>query len=142
MSTYRIEQYCSPERQRELNVIGEWTTDGIGEAEGWATIEEAMAAIRSLGELGSEWSGTYRIVDEETDEEVDSYPDDAPDITDAQIEQLRTEARQAGDTEQVEICDKALSTALTPLAASYVARARAECARVIADAAAQKEGGA
>lgn len=54
-------------------------------------------------------------------------------ITDTQIEQLRTEAGQAGDHLQVAICDRAIEGD---------EQTRAECARVIADAAAQQEGGA
>ena len=49
----------------------------------------------------------------------------AIEITDTQIEQLRTEAGQAGDNEQVEICNRALVGDT---------EARAECARVIAEA--------
>lgn len=47
-------------------------------------------------------------------------------ITKAQIEKLSAEAGQAGDMEQVAICDKALEGDAASVA---------ECARVIADAA-------
>ena len=50
-------------------------------------------------------------------------------ITNEQIEALRAEAGAAGDTAQVAICDRALDGD---------AVARAECARVIADAAAMQ----
>jgi len=50
------------------------------------------------------------------------------DITDEQIEALRDEAGSAGDNAQVALCDRALDGD---------DEARAECARVIADAAAQ-----
>lgn len=70
-----------------------------------------------------------------------------------QILALRTEARLAGDTVQVAICEVALGcywpgNAATSAAARRVAKmtmeeAREVCARVIADAAAQcEEGGA
>lgn len=49
-------------------------------------------------------------------------------VTDMQIKALRSEAGSAGDLEQVAICDRALRGDDD---------ARAECARVIADAAAQ-----
>lgn len=49
-------------------------------------------------------------------------------ITDEQIEALRVEAGAAGDTDQVTICDRVLAG--DP-------EARAECARVIREAAAQ-----
>lgn len=49
-------------------------------------------------------------------------------ITDDQIAALSTEAAQAGDLAQVDICQAALEGDET---------ARAKCARVIADAAAQ-----
>jgi hypothetical protein len=49
-------------------------------------------------------------------------------INDTQIENLRDEAAASGDTEQVSICELALSGDDC---------ARAECTRVIADAAAQ-----
>ena len=52
------------------------------------------------------------------------------DITDDQIEALRIEAGQAGDATQVAICQRALDGD---------AAARAECARVIADAQSQQE---
>ena len=52
------------------------------------------------------------------------------DITDDQIDALRTEAGQVGDAAQVAICEQALDGD---------AAARAECARVIADAQAQQE---
>lgn len=51
-------------------------------------------------------------------------------ITSAQIRQLSDEAAQAGDEAQVEMCQRALSGDRAALA---------ECARVIADAAAQDE---
>lgn len=51
------------------------------------------------------------------------------DITDDQIEALRIEAGQAGDATQVAICQRALDGD---------AAARAECARVIADAQAEE----
>lgn len=49
-------------------------------------------------------------------------------ITDLQIRALRTEAGQAGDREQVAICNRALNGS---------ARARAKCARAIAQAESQ-----
>lgn len=52
------------------------------------------------------------------------------DITDAQIEALRTEAAHAWDYDQVAICDRALQGDDA---------ARAECAEVIADAAAMDD---
>ncbi|MCA9630058.1 MAG: hypothetical protein KC766_20445 [Myxococcales bacterium] len=51
-------------------------------------------------------------------------------ITDEQIEALRAEAAAAGDSAMVTICDSALA---------YHESSRIECARVIADAAAQGE---
>lgn len=51
-------------------------------------------------------------------------------ITPAQIRKLSNEAAEAGDLEQVAICDRALAGD---------AEAIAECARVIADAAAQAD---
>lgn len=51
-------------------------------------------------------------------------------ITDEQIEALRAEAGAAGDLAQVAICDRAIDGDM---------QARAECARVIADAQAQQE---
>lgn len=51
-------------------------------------------------------------------------------ITDEQIEALSTEAASAGDLEQVAICERALAGDDA---------ARAECALVIGDAAAQAE---
>ena len=51
-------------------------------------------------------------------------------ITDDQIEALRQEAGQTGDAAQVAICEQALDGDAT---------ARAECARVIADAQAQQQ---
>lgn len=58
-------------------------------------------------------------------DEIDWTGFDAAEITDAQIEALRTEAGGAGDSAQVAICDRALQGDES---------ARAECARVIADA--------
>lgn len=52
-----------------------------------------------------------------------------PEITDAQIKALRSEAASAGDTIQVEYCDDALRGDDD---------ARSECARVIRDAAAME----
>ena len=52
----------------------------------------------------------------------------AESITDSQITALRSEARMAGDSAQVAICDRALAGDDA---------ARSECARVISDAAAQ-----
>jgi hypothetical protein len=49
-----------------------------------------------------------------------------PDVTDNQIRALRDEAAVAGDEQMVEICNKAL--------VDNSARARTECARVIAAA--------
>lgn len=54
----------------------------------------------------------------------------ATQITDAQIEALRTEAGAAGDSGQVAICDRALDGNES---------ARAECARVIGDAVAMAD---
>lgn len=56
-------------------------------------------------------------------------------ITNEQIERLRVEAAAAGDTDQVAMCDRALDRDSDR--AMSVAAARAECARVIADAEAQ-----
>ncbi len=53
-------------------------------------------------------------------------------VTDEQIDALRAEAGQAGDVAQVAICDSALDGDDT---------ARAECARVIADAEAMQDRG-
>jgi hypothetical protein len=50
-------------------------------------------------------------------------------LTDAQLEALKTEAGEAGDLEQVAICDRALDGD---------ADALAECGRVIAHASAQE----
>ena len=69
-------------------------------------------------------------------------------ITDKQIESLRTEALIAGDYRMVDVCDVALASREdanddgTPLVDSdgnptTRTAARAECARVIADAGAQ-----
>lgn len=52
------------------------------------------------------------------------------DITTEQIEQLRTEAQQAGDSSQEVLCDAALAG--DP-------EARQECARVIAEARAMED---
>jgi len=52
-------------------------------------------------------------------------------INDKQIRQLRDEAGIAGDWEQIKVCNRALEGDEA---------ARAECARVIAAAAAQVEG--
>lgn len=66
-------------------------------------------------------------------------------ITDEQIKQLRDEATNAGDDEQVEICDRALTRDddlldqdghSIPLSDWTQDEARAECERVIAEAAA------
>lgn len=58
-------------------------------------------------------------------------------ITDDQIRDLAQESAEAGDLAQVAICRRALGES-SPTALS-VANARAECARVIADAQAQAE---
>jgi hypothetical protein len=47
-----------------------WTTDGVGEATGWESIALATRAVRSLGSLGTEYAGEYRIVDEQSREVV------------------------------------------------------------------------
>jgi hypothetical protein len=73
------------------------------------------------------------------------------DITDAQIEALKQEAGVAGDQAQVAICDRALDCVRdVPSDSAWddyraglagcpdVESARRECARVIADAAAQE----
>ena len=52
-------------------------------------------------------------------------------ITDTDIQQLKNEAAQAGDIEQVAICDRALDGDEA---------ARAECAEVIEDAQAMAQG--
>lgn len=51
-------------------------------------------------------------------------------VSDEQIERLKTEAGEAGDTDQVAVCRRALAGNLD---------ARAECARVVADAAAMAD---
>lgn len=69
-------------------------------------------------------------------------------ITDSQIRALRTEAAEAGDFEQVEICNVVLEGAALPEsqvreAAGRTwtrAEARAECERVIRGAQAQGKG--
>ena len=53
------------------------------------------------------------------------YGEDEPDITDEQIDDLRTEAGAHGDMKQVQICEGALKGDEDD---------RAECARVIAEA--------
>ena len=58
-------------------------------------------------------------------DEIDWTGFDAAEITDAQIEALRTEAGGAGDSAQVDICNRALEGDEA---------ARTECARVIDDA--------
>lgn len=62
--------YCIEQRRD-----GRWTTEGIGEAEGYPTAQEAEEAIESLAqnstaENGYEWDGRYRVVDEDTTDEV------------------------------------------------------------------------
>lgn len=39
---------------------GTWTSEGIGDAQ-WPTLSDAIDAMRSLADLGDEWSGEYRI---------------------------------------------------------------------------------
>lgn len=67
-------------------------------------------------------------------------------VTDEQIEALEREAGQAGDLEMARVCDVALgrdvtdAPGVTPeIAAMSRDEARAECARVIADAKAMQE---
>ena len=69
-------------------------------------------------------------------------------ITDEQIKQLSREAAEAGDLEQIAICSRALRQSPTCELYEYegapvppfatVEEARAECARVVADAEAQQ----
>ena len=64
-------------------------------------------------------------------------------MTDEQIRDLRDEASAACDYEQVAICDVALDQVVYPTRWAHVNRllppvARAECARVIEDAKAQR----
>jgi hypothetical protein len=88
------------------------------------------------------------VLDFSTDKEIVMTTADT--ITDDQIESLRAEAAAAGDLAQVSICSLALN--MPPLLSSsapqshrdmnaglreHARKARAECARVIADAAAQ-----
>lgn len=61
-------------------------------------------------------------------------------ITDGQIDQLKNEAAAAGDMEMVAVCARAFGwpvRRMSPAAGLSVVQARAECARVIADAEAQ-----
>jgi hypothetical protein len=69
-----------------------------------------------------------------------------PDVTDEQIRALRQEALAAGDYRQVDICQRALATDTVDQDGNAIAfadwsreEARAECARVIAEAAAQED---
>ncbi len=146
---------------------GTWDSEGIGDSLGWESVEEASAAIAGIADLGEEWLGDYRVVDESTDEvatEIEFCANQEEDatITDEQIEQLRDEAAQANDFLTVSVCNVALATGLADVAEidedlrsdleaigiipehiDSDVRARAECARVIAEAAAQvEEGGA
>lgn len=59
-------------------------------------------------------------------------------ITDEQIRALRAEAMQAGDGEQVDICDLALQSRRNGTAAAGQRKYLRICARVIDDAAAQE----
>lgn len=60
-------------------------------------------------------------------------------VTDDQILELRAEAAQAGDDDQVRLCEIALEDPRhEPLTDGQIEAARAECARVIADAQAQQ----
>lgn len=61
-------------------------------------------------------------------------------ITDSQIRALRSEASDAWDNEQVAICDIALGDGAAATETWTRKTARAECARVINEAAAQVEG--
>ncbi len=102
---------------------------GVDPHRALGTDEERAAAVEDLRRA---------IRKEGTDEPVagigtylaDCAGEWEPDIDDDEIDDLRTEAGQAGDREQVAICDRALDGDLP---------ARAECARVIADAATAAE---
>jgi len=110
--------------------------DGHGNAitDGVAEHEVARMARRLADERGETvYYARHPALDGETGEheEVETtavHPQAT--ITDEQIEALRTEAGAAGDLDQVAICDRALLEG--------DAEARAECARVIADAEAQR----
>ena len=62
----------------------------------------------------------------------------AESITDEQIGALRQEAAEAGDMEQVDVCDMALQSRRNGTADAGDLSYLRECARVINDAAAQE----
>lgn len=101
---------------------------------------DAVAAV-----LTADPTLTAAEVIEALDEAADEHA--AAEITDSQIRRLRTEAAEAGDTAQVDLCDAALATTegvalddteTTDSLGGSMSRveARAECARVIAEASA------
>lgn len=88
------------------------------------------------------WDLLPRWADEDREEIVLTVPVETEDdetVTDEQITALRDEAGEAGDLEQVAICEIALGT--EPPTEEYPTRASAaaECARVLSDAAAQDD---
>ena len=84
------------------------------------TVKDRLDAAAAAAGYGIRW-GTYRETGTWEYHEVEVYST----IDDSDIEALRQEAGQAGDAEQVTLCDMALAGD---------DEARAECARVIRQA--------
>jgi hypothetical protein len=61
--SYRIEQETSAGRSAE----------GIGDSRGYARVEDAEIALVGLAAIGPEWRGTYRIVNEHTNDVVSTH---------------------------------------------------------------------
>ena len=96
--------------------------------DGTVTVWDCIAQqwVRLTGRMSNDLAAT---LDRSERARIDAHLA-ARDLSDDQIERLRTEAGEHGDREQVRICDRAL-------AGSYAARR--ECARVIAAAEAQRD---
>lgn len=95
----------------------------------FASRDEAEAHIVEMLDIDPSWRGLRVTEIAKENAIVDAHRTTADTITNEQITALRREAGAAGDTAMVAVCDRALAGS---------ARARRECARVIADAEAQQ----
>jgi hypothetical protein len=141
----------------DMKTYGAASGDGTISSSGM-TREQAMRRAQEIADKTGEPAEVYAEPAQEGDEPVAVVQPSGDEITDEQIEQLRTEAAQAGDMAMVAICDVALAQHLDEIAdvddsvrSALEAKgiipehvnadvlARAECERVIRAARAQAQ---
>src|SRR5690606_28673529 len=94
---------------------GVTSSDGTINSSGM-TREQAMRRAQEIADQTGEPAEVYAEPAQEGDEPVAVVQPSGDEITDEQIEQLRTEAAQAGDLVMVAICDVALAQHLDEIA--------------------------